>query len=111
VFELAGSASGHAGWRVEYVTAPESDGSGDPVQVKGSAFLQVVLTGVGYPMDTGVPEPTARSIRPTTALVQEVRLNGVFEGQYQAFIGLSAKKPFRVFRLSDPERVVVDIRR
>jgi hypothetical protein len=34
----------------------------------------------------------------------------VFEGVYEAFIGTSRKAPFRVFRLADPARVVVDVR-
>ena len=42
--------------------------------------------------------------------MRDVRLGAVFEGQYEAFIGTSGEQPFRVFRLSDPERVVVDVR-
>ena len=37
-------------------------------------------------------------------------LGAVFEGTYEAFVGASARTPFRVFRLGDPERVVVDVR-
>jgi hypothetical protein len=111
VFELGGTVAGRPGWRVEYVTRPASDGSGDPVAVRGSAYLQVVLTGVGYPDDTGVPEPQPKRQRPVgTTVAREVVLDGVFEGQYTAFVGLSAKRPFRVFRLSGPERVVIDVR-
>jgi hypothetical protein len=39
-----------------------------------------------------------------------VALGAVFEGQYEAFVGTSARAPFRVFRLGEPERVVVDVR-
>jgi hypothetical protein len=109
VFELGGKGAGQAGWRVTYVDSPSSDGSGDPVAVKGSAFLQVILTGVGYPADTGVPEPTTRRLG-AAGNVREVVLDGVFEGQYTAFVGASSKLPFRVFRLSSPERIVVDLR-
>lgn len=112
VFELAGKVAGKPGWTVQYVDHPTSDGSGDPVPVNGSAFLEVILTGVGYPADTGVPEPTSRRVTPTgTPTLKEVVLNGVFEGRYTAFVGTSGKLPFRVTRLSSPERVVVDVRR
>lgn len=111
VFQLAGKAPGRPGWHVEYVDKPTQDGSGDPVRVRGTAYLQVILTGVGYPADTGVPEPAVKRLRPTdTAAVREVVLTGVFEGQYASFVGVTSKLPFRVFRLSNPERVVVDVR-
>jgi len=79
--------------------------------VKGSFFLHVAVMGVGNPDDTGVPEPTVRRIAPAgTKAVREVVLDGVFEGVYTAYVGLSAKQPFRVFRLSNPPRVVIDVR-
>jgi hypothetical protein len=42
--------------------------------------------------------------------VHEVVLDTAYEGQYTAFIGVSSTLPFRVFRLSNPARVVIDIR-
>lgn len=111
VFNLGGSAPGMAGWRVEYVAAPTSDGSGDPVAVTGSSYLQVVLKDVGLPGDTGIPDPATKVLTPTNlVVVKQVVLDTVFEGQYTAFIGVTATLPFRVFRLGNPERVVVDVR-
>ena len=109
VFRLGGS--GQPGWRVAYVTSPTSDGSGNAVTVNGPSYLQVVIKDVGVPGDTGVPDPTVKRFSPSgTTVVREVVLDTVFEGQYTAFIGVSATLPFRVFRLSSPARVVVDIR-
>ena len=111
VIELAGRAAGRPGWRVEYVRTPTSDGSGNPVAVRGRYFLIVAVTGVGYPSDTGVRSPAVRRLRPAgTALVREVVLDNVFEGVYTSYVGLSAKRNFRVLRLSNPPRIVVDIR-
>jgi predicted small lipoprotein YifL len=111
VFELAGQDPGQAGWRVEYVDEPSADGSGDPVEVDGAAALSVVISGTGYPMDTGQQEVEQDPALPgDLAVVEDVRLIGVFEGQYGAFVGTSGEQPFRVFRLGDPERVVVDVR-
>jgi hypothetical protein len=111
VFELAGTAAGEAGWRVEYVDEPRAQGSGDPVEVDGDAALSVLITGTGYPMDTGQEEVADDPALPgDLEVVQDVVLGAVFEGQYEAFIGTSGQQPFRVFRLGDPERVVVDVR-
>jgi len=111
VFTLGGTAVAQPGWRVEYVSPPTSDGSGDPVAVAGSAFLRVVITNAGTPPDTGVPDPNPRKISPTsTQVVRQVVLDTVFEGQYTSFIGLTGSRAFRVFRLSNPPRVVVDVR-
>jgi len=111
VFELDGQAGGAPGWRVEYVDAPTQQGSGDRVEVEGEATLSVTLTGTGYPMDTGVDEVSGDPAVPgDLEVVRDVVLGAVFEGQYEAFVGTSARAPFRVFRLEDPARVVVDVR-
>ena len=111
VFELDGREPGQPGWTVQYVDDPRQDGSGNPVEVEGEAVLSVTITGTGYPMDTGVDEVTSDPALPgDLQVVQDVVLGAVFEGQYEAFIGTSGKAPFRVFRLDDPARVVVDVR-
>ncbi|WP_218027173.1 AMIN-like domain-containing (lipo)protein [Cellulosimicrobium cellulans] len=111
VFELGGT--GTPGWRVEYVDQPVDDGKGDVVTVDGDAYLQVMISGSGYPMDTGVDEYAGPN--PVRAgddsEVEEVLLRGVFEGYTQAFVGVDdEQRPFRVFSLEDPTRVVVDVR-
>jgi hypothetical protein len=110
VFELAGREPGTAGWRVEYVDEPSQQGSGNPVEVGGAAALSVLVLGTGYPMDTGVEEPAADPALPgDLEVVEDVVLGSVYEGQYEAFVGTASRQPFRVFRLSDPERVVIDV--
>jgi hypothetical protein len=108
VFKLG--ASGKPGWLVEYVTSPTSDGSGNPVTVNGPSYLRVVIKNVGYPGDTGIPDPLVKRFSPGATVVREVVLDTVFEGQYTAFIGVTSTLPYRVFRLSNPARVVVDVR-
>lgn len=110
VLELDGTSPGEPGWRVEYTDAPSSQGSGDPVDVAGDAVLAVIITGTGYPFDTGVEEVAEDPALPADLeVVQDVVLGAVFEGQYEAFIGLSGERPFTVTRLTDPTRVVIDI--
>ncbi len=110
VFELAGKAPGAPGWQVEYDDTPTADGSGDPVPVEGQSTLAVVLTGIAYPFDTGVEEVgTDPTLPRDLGVVRDVVLGATFEGQYQAFVGVSAKRAFTVRRLANPARVVVDV--
>ena len=110
VFELAGEVAGEPGWRVEYVEDPRQQGSGNPVDVEGEAALGVTITGAGYPFDTGQEEVSEAPALPSElAVVTDLELGAVYEGHYEAFIGTAARAPFRVFRLSDPARVVVDV--
>jgi hypothetical protein len=109
VLEVAGT--GTPGWDVRYVDQATSQGSGKPVDVAGKAVLQVTLTGVGYPYDTGVEEWTGPNPLPGngTQAVTEVAWDGTFEGTSVAFIGTTAQAPFRVYALENPTRVVVEV--
>lgn len=109
VFELDGDAPGTPGWRVEYVDDPRRDGSGEPVDVEGDAVLVVLVSGTGYPFDTGREEATSATVPADTEVVTDVELGAVFEGTYEAFVGLAEERPFRVTRLADPARIVVDV--
>lgn len=110
VFELDGREPGVPGWQVEYVDDPRRDGSGDRVEVGGDKTLVVLIRGAGYPFDTGVEEADEARVPGDMEVVEDVVLGSVFEGVYEAFIGTSREAPFRVFRLSGPTRVVVDVR-
>jgi hypothetical protein len=111
VFDLGGT--GRPGWHAEYTTRPRYDGSGDPVRLKGTVVLQVILRGLGLPVDTGVAQSGDTLTRipgDGTQGVAEIEPGGVFEGDQEAFIGLTgARRPFRVFVLAHPTRVVVDV--
>ena len=111
VFELDGREPGQPGWTVEYVDDAREDGSGDAVEVEGDAVLEVRISGVGYPSDTGVEgKPDVPAVPPGVERVEDVAVGALFEGVLQAFVGVDRKAPFRVFRLEDPARVVIDVR-
>ncbi|MFI8526642.1 hypothetical protein ACIGB8_19455 [Promicromonospora sukumoe] len=112
VFDLDGTGSGRPGWRVEYVDQASDDGSGDAVRVDGDAILRVSLSGTATPMDSGVDEFSGDRIEPSgTESIDEIVYRYWFEGYTTAFIGVDeAERPFRVFLLEDPLRVVVDVR-
>jgi hypothetical protein len=110
VFEVGGT--GTPGWDVRYVDAPTSQASGQPVDVSGAAALQVAITGVGLPADTGVPQYDGPNPVPgsVTQTVTEVVFDTTFEGTTTAFVGTRARTPFRVYALSGPTRVVLEVR-
>lgn len=109
VLDLSGT--GEVGWFVQYVQAPAMDGSGFPVDLAGDHVLQVVAQGMA------IPEPGDTAYDPGSLLIDggelsqvtEVLRGAPFEGQVQVFIGTEEQAPFRVFRLADPERLVIDI--
>lgn len=108
VFDVAGP--GTPGWDVRYVPEASSQGSGEPIAVAGDAVLQVTISGVGYPTETGIEEYGGAMVPGSgTEVVTEVVWDTTFEGTSVAFIGTSAEQPFRVFLLEGPTRVVVDV--
>lgn len=111
VFDLDGKGSGKPGWRVEYVDKATDDGSGHAVAVDGDAILRVSLSGTAAPTDSGVEEFTGERVEPDgTDSVDEIVYRYWFEGYTTAFLGVDeGERPFRVFLLENPTRVVVDV--
>lgn len=109
VFDVEGR--GTPGWEARYVDEARSQGSGAPVEVEGEAVLQVTLSGVGYPTDTGIEEYDGSAPLPGngTETVTEVVWDATFEGTSVAFVGLDEQTPFRVYLLEQPTRVVLDV--
>jgi hypothetical protein len=109
VLEVEGT--GTPGWDVRYVPEAAGQGSGDTVDVEGGAILQVTITGVGYPTETGIEEYDGSAPLPGqgTEVVTEVVWDSTFEGTSVAFVGTSEETPFRVYLLEDPTRVVLDV--
>jgi hypothetical protein len=109
VLEVGGE--GRPGWDVRYADEAASQGSGEPVDVAGDAVLQVTLTGAGYPADTGVEEFSSDGpVRiADTEVVTEAVFDATFEGTTVAFVGTTARAPFRVYLLEAPTRVVLEV--
>lgn len=110
VLELGGT--GTPGWDVRYVDQAASQGSGDAVEVAGGEVLQVTVSGVRYPYETGLPEFTGGPVTgPGTTSVAEVVWDATYEGTSVAFVGTRERAPFRVELLTGPTRLVVDVAR
>lgn len=108
VLDLVGD--GRPGWRAAYGEARQQ-GSGRPVDVDGEAVLVVEVDGAQLPFEEGAKEYSGPSmLDPDDAgVVDEVVVGSVFEGRQELYVGVDSRQPFRVFRLADPTRVVIDI--
>jgi hypothetical protein len=109
VLDLSGKAPG---FRVRYVTTLRHDGSGTPVDLLGPVSLRVVLD----PADAHNPNTGRNTLRTPARTkwrldqIRETALIGDFEAVVTLGVGLDHRAPFRVMTLSNPTRIVVDIK-
>ena len=105
VFQIDGPMPWYS---VRYVPVVRMDGSGDPVTLRGSAFLEVVLRAATD--DDGRSVLATTRLRPDFPALREVRTDPVSnEGQTVAGVGVSQRVGFRVFELTGPSRIVLDL--
>ncbi len=90
---------------VSYVDQVTQDGSGAVVPVEGTAFLQVSLNGI--PNEPSTPQQTIEA--DLTGLIQVVGAGAGFEASVSYGLGTAQAAGFRVFTLTEPSRLVVDI--
>lgn len=105
VLEFSGTAG--PGWGVAWSEKAVAEGTGEVVPLEGDRVLTISASG------TAMPEPGSydvpQRLGPSGA-VAEVQVNGWFEGYTQVFAGFrGGERPFRVFALTDPPRLVVDV--
>lgn len=113
IFDLGGPA---IGYRVEYVPVVTQDGSGDPIPLRGGAFLQIVLSAAAHDA-AGRPtySPADRSNIVNVgsfATFRQAAFGGTFEGLTTLGLGVRARLPFRVLVLPGPgtrSRIVLDV--
>jgi len=106
VLEFEGG--GAPGWQVGYVDSASTDGKGDPIELDGDAILQVSATHV-MPNDMTGYYDGPREIDADLTSIEEVFVDGSFEGYTTIYLGLDEQVPFRVFTLTEPSRLVVDV--
>ncbi|TQN41377.1 hypothetical protein FHU33_0745 [Blastococcus colisei] len=91
-------------WTVGY-SEPTGPGGG-PVDIAGEAFLRVQLRTGAAPGG----QSTSR-IRTSPGPVVEALTTGFFEGYEEILLGIDGgQQPFRAFALTDPGRIVIDVR-
>ena len=104
VFQIDGPMPWYS---VRYVPVVRLDGSGDPLSLRGSAFLEVVLRAATD--DDGRPVLKTTRLRPDFPALREVNAPFSYEGQTTAGVGVSQRVGFRVFELTGPNRIVLDL--
>lgn len=114
VIEFAGD--GTPEYEVEYVDSPiRAAGSGDVVPVRGDAFLRILMHGAsgvdlsGETFEETYPGPD-RLPGGRLDVVEELVRSGDFEATLSWVAGVRTPEPFTVRALTDPARLVVDIR-
>jgi hypothetical protein len=96
------------GYDVRYVSQIVADGSGQPVSLLGTKRIHVVFrharghTSAGANLLASVTTPLCPNLR-------QIKKAGDFEGVVSFGLGLRRKTGFRVFRLTAPARVVIDV--
>jgi len=106
VFDERVSASG---FNVRYVSQVIADPSGQVVSLKGRYFLRVVIKGATTSSLPGMRSVMPSVLTPGLPEVAQIRKAGEFEQVVSYGIGLNRYRGFRVFRLSSPSRLVIDV--
>jgi hypothetical protein len=99
---------GTPGYVVRYKRRIVEDGSGRPVRLRGNKRIHVVLRRARAHTEAGSPL-LPRVLTPLCPNLRQVKDAGDFEGQVSFGLGLRRKSGFRVFRLTNPTRIVIDV--
>ncbi|GAA5043435.1 hypothetical protein HNP84_004423 [Thermocatellispora tengchongensis] len=98
------------GYTIRWVDEVVQDGSGEPVEVPGGAYLQITLTPAQAHDDTGESTwaggPIFQAGLPN---VRSVVRNGDFEGIVSVALALDHKAGFRALEQRSPNRLVIDV--
>lgn len=105
VLEFAGKGTPGV-WSAAWTDEAVEQGRGLPIQVEGQAALDLVIDGT--PMTaTENPYPSGMHTR---AGDLDVVSDGTFEDNTHVVIGAPAARQFQIGFLSDPVRIVIDVR-
>lgn len=105
------TGTGSPGYFVSWSDEPREQGRGEPLEVSGEVFLDIVLSGTTMPVDEALQPryydgPKTLAIGPI-----EVIEDGTFEDTTHIAIGMDAQRDFQIGFLADPVRAVIDIKR
>jgi hypothetical protein len=107
VIDLQGAMTGYT---VDWVKQLVEDGSGDAINIKGGAYLQVTLSPANAHTEDGKPT-WGRSAVVGSGLtnLRSVVRAGDFEGVVTVALILRHRAGFRVIEQSAPSRLVIDV--
>jgi hypothetical protein len=99
VYDISGAMPNYS---AGYVPTVHS-GNGARVSIRGKAVLAVSLHSVDTTHPPAVPGPA------NLPTIRDIKVSDQFEGYLNYNIGVSDRNGFRVFELSNPTRLVIDI--
>jgi hypothetical protein len=96
------------GYDVRYVSKVVADGSGKTISLLGTKRIHVVVRQArGH--TSGGSNLLPGTLTPLCSNLRQVKAAGDFEGVVSFGLGLRRKTGFRVFRLTAPTRIVIDV--
>ncbi|MBI5949020.1 MAG: hypothetical protein HY875_12850 [Chloroflexi bacterium] len=108
VFEFKGTNRPAA--VIEYVNQAVACGSGQAVALPGTAVLQVRISQAAAHDEAGKPTIDSATVKgPGTTILQATGTCD-FEGVVTVALGLKGKQNFKVTTLTNPTRIVVDVK-
>ena len=93
---------------MRYVSQIVADGSGNPVSLLGTKRIRIIVRNARGHTNSGT-NLLPSVITPGCSNLRQVKKAGDFEGVVTYGLGLRRKTGFRVFRLTAPTRIVVDV--
>lgn len=111
VFQFKGA--GLPGYQIEYLKKPAENcaGEGEPITLEGTAVLQVSMMPARAHTEAGEVTVKDRARKTDLSVLKEMKSTCDFEAEATWVLGLSSMRPYRVLELSNPSRLVVDIKR
>lgn len=100
--------TGVPGYQVHRVREVIKDGEGTPLRLRGRSYLVVRLQPAVAHDDEG-HSTAPRRIRRSFPQLRDVRRAGDFEAVVTYGLGLRRNSDFRVFTLTSPDRLVIDL--
>ena len=98
-------------YKVEYVDKPVRQcGSGEVAQVAGDGWLEIRFNPANAHTEAGQPTVADRERRPGLPVLKELEITCDFEAEVAVVLGVSSPNRYRVLNLSNPTRVVIDIK-
>ncbi|GGL05118.1 AMIN-like domain-containing (lipo)protein [Planomonospora parontospora] len=98
------------GYTVDWVPELVQDGSGEPIDVEGGAYLQVTMLPANAHTEEGTPTLTGGPIlQAGLGNVRSVVKTGDFEAVVGVGIVLERRAGFRVTEQKQPNRLVIDV--
>ena len=96
---------------IQYSSQALSCGSGNPVPLQGTAILKARFASSVAHNDNGMVTVNTTQLAGSPDAILEAKQICDFEGVVEWALGTHRVAPFRVMALSNPSRLVIDVRR